>query len=538
MSVLTPVPRPDAGVLAAASTDHKVLARNIAIAAFGFFVAGGILALLIRTELAAPGMQVMGKDTYNQVFTIHGSTMIYLFVTPIALALGLYFVPLHIGASNIAAPRAALAGFWLFVCAGLMMYTGFLTENGAGKAGWFSYPPLSSSPWTIGSGMDLWILAVICALVAEILWGACILATIVRRRAPGMALLQMSVFTWSELVSALMVVFAFPAAVLAMALLYADRHGAGIFESVGGQITYQHLFWFYGHPVVYVMFFPFTAIALEVIATFAGRPLFGYKAFVLSILAFAAMSMAVWGHHMFATGHVENKYFAMTSTALLIPAGVEYFGAGATLLGGRLQMRVPMLFAIAFFVQFLVGGLSGIFVASPPLDYHVTDSYVVVGHFHYTLFAGSVFGLFAGVYYWFPKVTGVLLREGLGKAHFWLMVVGTNLAFLPMLWLGYQGMSRRVADYPDNPGWQRVNELETTGAYIIAIGVVVFAVNVVVSLRNREAAGDDPWQGHTLEWATSSPPPRHNFDTLPEVRSYAPLYDLRHPAKVQPERAP
>ncbi|MEA2195048.1 MAG: cytochrome c oxidase subunit, partial [Solirubrobacteraceae bacterium] len=366
-----------------------------------------------------------------------------------------------------------------------------------------------------------------CALVAEILWGACILATIVRRRAPGMALLHMSVFTWSELVSALMVVFAFPAAVVAMALLYADRHGAAIFESVSGQVAYQHLFWFYGHPVVYVMFFPFTAIALEVIAVFAGRPLFGYKAFVLSILAFAAMSMAVWGHHMFATGHVENKYFAMTSTALLIPAGIEYFDAGATLLGGALRMRTPMLFAIAFFVQFLIGGLSGIFVASPPLDYHVTDSYVVVGHFHYTLFAGSVFGLFAGVYYWFPKVTGALLREGLGKVHFWLMVLGTNLAFLPMLWVGYRGMARRVADYPDRPGLHTANTIETIGAFLIAVAMVVFVVNVVASLRRRRPGGDDPWQGHTLEWATPSPPPRHNFDALPPVRSYAPLYDAR-----------
>jgi cytochrome c oxidase subunit 1 len=316
-----------------------------------------------------------------------------------------------------------------------------------------------------------------------------------------------------------------------MVLLFADRHGGAIFESVGSQITYQHLFWFYGHPVVYVMFFPFTAIALEVIAVFSGRPLFGYKAFVLSILAFAAMSMAVWGHHMFATGHVENKYFAMTSTALLIPAGIEYFDAGATLLGGVLRMRVAMLFAIAFFVQFLIGGLSGIFVASPPLDYHVTDSYVVVGHFHYTLFAGSVFGLFAGVYYWFGKVSGALLREGMGKVHFWLMALGTNLTFLPMLWIGERGMSRRVADYPHLDGWQTANTIETVGSYLIALSLVVFALNVAVSLRRRRPAGDDPWQAHTLEWATTSPPPRHNFTTaLPAIRSHAPLLDLREEA--------
>jgi cytochrome c oxidase subunit 1 len=276
-----------------------------------------------------------------------------------------------------------------------------------------------------------------------------------------------------------------------------------------------------------VMFFPFTTIALEVIAVFAGRPLFGYKAFVLSILAFAAMSMAVWGHHMFATGQVENKYFSMTSTALLIPAGIEYFDAGGTLIGGALRLRVPMLFAIAFFVQFLVGGVSGIFVASPPLDYHVTDSYVIIAHFHYTLFAGSVFGLFAGVYFWFPKVTGVLLRERLGKLHFWLMVLGTNLTFLPMFVVGYRGMSRRIADYPASTGWQGWNIAETVGAYITALSLIVFAVNVVVSLRRREPAGRDPWGGHSLEWATTSPPPRHNFDAVPPITSYAPLHDLR-----------
>jgi cytochrome c oxidase subunit 1 len=511
----------------AGATDHKLIARHVAIVAFAFFAAGGVLALFMRSELAAPGMQFMDHDTYNQLFTVHGSTMIYLFVTPIALALGLYFVPLQIGAANISAPRVALGGLWLYIAGGLSMYAGFLTDHGAGKAGWFSYPPLSSTPWTIGTGMDLWVLAVICALVAEILWGGCLLATIARRRAPGMSLLHMPPFTWGMLVSALMVVFAFPAAVLAMALLFIDRHSGGIFDGLTGQIAYQHLFWFYGHPVVYVMFFPFTTIALEVIAVFAGRPLFGYKAFVLSILAFAAMSMAVWGHHMFATGQVENKYFSMTSTALLIPAGIEYFDAGGTLIGGALRLRVPMLFAIAFFVQFLVGGVSGIFVASPPLDYHVTDSYVIIAHFHYTLFAGSVFGLFAGVYFWFPKVTGVLLRERLGKLHFWLMVLGTNLTFLPMFVVGYRGMSRRIADYPASTGWQGWNIAETVGAYITALSLIVFAVNVVVSLRRREPAGRDPWGGHSLEWATTSPPPRHNFDAVPPITSYAPLHDLR-----------
>jgi cytochrome c oxidase subunit I len=522
-------PRPAAGLHAlAGTTDHKRLAGLVAATATGFFLAGGVLALLMRTELARPGLQVMSSDTYNQLFSIHGSTMIYLFVTPVALALGLYAVPLQVGASGLAGSRLSLLGYWLYAPGGLLMYAGFLTDHGAAKSGWPGFWPLSDMGFSQGDGTDLWIVAVALAVAGQLLWALGLLATVVRRRAPGMTMLRVPAFTWSMVVTCLMVSFAFPVVIAAMVLLELDRQGVGIFEGVGGAIAYQQLFWFYGHPVVYVMFFPFVGVSLEVIAVFARRRLFGYKPMVVALLLFSALSMSVWAHHMFTTGRIANEYFSLTSTALLVPAGIEYFDAAATLVGGSLLLRTPMLFAIFFFVQFLIGGVTGIFVASPPLDYHVNDTYFVVGHFHYTLFAGSVFGLFAGVYYWFPKWTGALLREGLGKVHFWLLVIGTNVTFFPMFLYGREGMPRRVADFPANAGWGTLNLVSTVGAFVIAAGVLVFLVNVWVSLRSRVEAGPDPWDGHTLEWATSSPPPRHNFDgPLPPIRTFDPLWEQK-----------
>jgi cytochrome c oxidase subunit I len=329
-----------------------------------------------------------------------------------------------------------------------------------------------------------------------------------------------------------MVVGAFPVLIIAMVLLYIDRHGGHIYTGYTGSIDYQDLFWFFGHPVVYVMFFPFLGAAAEAISVNSHKRWFGYVAFVASIMTFAALSMAVWSHHMFTTGGVTNQYFAFTSTALVVPAGIEYFDMVGTLIGGALVFRTSMLFGLAFFLQFLVGGLSGIFIGSPVLDYHVEDSYVIVAHFHYTLFAGSVFGFFAGVYHWFPKITGALLRESLGKLQFVLMAIGTNMTFFPMFFLGQDGMSRRISRYPTHPGWGTTNLIETIGAGIIALGVLTFLINVWRSLRHREIAGEDPWQAQTLEWATTSPPPPYNFERpLPPIRSYAPLLDLRHEAE-------
>jgi cytochrome c oxidase subunit I len=520
--------RRSAGVVGwALSTDHKRVGLNVMVVAFWWFLLDGVFALLMRTELARPGLQLMTRDTYNQLFTEHGSGMIYLFVTPLALGLGVYFVPLMVGASQIAWPRVALAAFWLILAGGVTIESGWFTAHGAAKAGWTAFYPLSDANRSPGLGMDMWIIGVSLATAGEILLAACILLTILRLRAPGMTMLRIPVFAWSQVATSLMVLMSFPVLVVAMTLLWWDRHHGSVFDTPGGPAAYQHLFWFYGHPVVYVMFFPFVGIVAEVIAVFSRRRFFGYTAMVLSFLTFAGLSMSVWAHHMFATGQVTNQYFSLTSTVLIVPAGVEYFDLIATMVGGAILLRTAMLFALGFLLQFLIGGLTGIIVASPPIDYHVHDTQFVVAHMHYVLFGGSVFAFFAGVYYWWPKVFGVLLGEGLGKLHFGLLVLGTNLTFFPMHILGYEGMARRIANYSSSDGWTSLNETSTLGSYVIALSVVVFLVNVWRSQRRREAATSDPWEGQTLEWATTSPPPPHNFDALPKIRSYTPLYDLR-----------
>ncbi|MFL5871449.1 MAG: cbb3-type cytochrome c oxidase subunit I, partial [Solirubrobacterales bacterium] len=510
-----------------ASTDHKQIGITQVTAAFTFFLLGGALAILMRTELAQPGLQVLSEDGYNQAFTIHGSTMFYLFASPVAIGIGIYMVPLQIGAPGLVWPRAALLGMWLFICGGIAMWSGFATESGAASFGWTAFYPLSDTSSSPGIGGDLWIAGVVLAGVGVLIGAVCLLATVIRRRPPDMTLLRMPLFTWSEVVTTLMVITSYPVLLAAMTILYLQRHGADILDTAGGPITYQHLFWFWGHPVVYVVFFPLVGAVGEVIATFSRRRFFGFRVTVLSLLAFSAISMSVWGHHMFTTQAVSNNYFSLTSTALAVPAGIEYFGFLATMVGGRIHLRAPMLFAIGFVLLFLIGGLTGIFVASPPLDYQVHDSYFVVAHFHYTLFGGTVFGMFAALYYWLPKATGRLLGERLARIHFGLMFAGALLAFIPMFFLGEEGMPRRVADYLPHRDWGTLNMLSSIGAYLIAASILVFLVNLVRSLRGGTRVGPDPWQGQTLEWATESPPPPHNFDALPPIRSFAPLLDLR-----------
>ncbi len=511
------------------STDHKRIGLNLALCSLFFFLLGGVFALLMRSQLAQPNVQLLSDNSYDEMFTMHGSTMIYLFVTPMAVAMATYLVPLQIGALRIAAPRLSLAGFWTWLAGAVVMQSSWLSSDGAGRDGWSSYAPLSNGTNTPGVGMDLWVMGVILVAIGLTAMALCVTLTVARHRAPGMALLRMPVFTWTALVSVLMVVGAFPLLILAMALLFIDRTGvAHIYTGFAGAIDYQDLFWFFGHPVVYVMFFPYLGGAAEAIAVSSHKRWFGYLAFVASIMAFAALSMAVWSHHMYVTGGVTNQYFAFTSTMLLVPAGIEYFDVIATMIGGSIVLRTSMLFGLTFFMQFLIGGLSGIFVASPVLDYQAYGTYIIVAHFHYTLFAGSIFGFFAAVYHWFPKLTGALLRERLGKLQLLVMVIGTNLTFFPMFFLGNDGMPRRVSRYPAHPGWGTLNLLETIGAGIIALGVLIFLINVLVSLRRRIPAGEDPWLGHTLEWATPSPPPPLNFEApLPPIRSYAPLLDLR-----------
>jgi cytochrome c oxidase subunit 1 len=513
------------------TTDHKRIGVRVAAYSSVFFLAGGVIAMLMRAELARPGLQVVSEHTYNELFTMHGSTMFYLVMVPFALALGVYFVPLQIGAADIAAPRLALLGETLILFGGLLTYSSFFTEEGGPQFGWTAFYPLSDASHSPGMGVDLWIAGVFLGTLGSILLAVCILVTIMRMRAPGMTMLRMPVFTWSQVATCLLVLPAFPVLMLAVGLLFADRHGWDVFSGPGGPIAFQHLFWFYGHPVVYVTFFPFLAMAGEVIAVFSRRRFFGYSALVVSLLVFAGLSMSVWAHHMFVTGQITNKYFSLTSTALVVPAGIEYFDLIGTMWGGRISLRTPMLFAIGFILLFVIGGVSGIITASPPIDYHVHDSFFVVAHFHYTLFAGSMFGFFAGFYYWWPKVFGWLLDDRLGKVHFWLMFVGTNLTFFPMFIMGYEGMQRRVADYRNVGDLASLNTLSSIGAAVLALSMITLLVNLFLSARRRVPAGNDPWGGHTLEWWTTSPPPRHNFDSLPPIRSYAPLYD-RQEAEV------
>jgi cytochrome c oxidase subunit 1 len=511
------------------TTDHKRIALLTGATALVVFLAMGVLALLMRYQLSRPDNRFLSDQVYDEIFTIHGSGMIYLAITPFALALGLYLVPLQVGAPNVAAPRTTMTGYWLYLFGAIAMLSGFSVSTGAASDGWTEYTPLSDSRFSPGAGQDLWILGVFLSTLGMILIGGTVLWTALLKRAPGMTMLRLPVFTWSVIATNLMVIGAFPALLVALGLVVVGRMAPSIFLDNLWNIGYQNLFWFYGHPVVYVMFFPFVGAVAEVLATFAGRRFFGYRGTALALLAFAALSMSVWGHHMFVTGQSADDYYSLTSIALLIPAGVEYFGMLGTILGGRLVFRAPMLFALAFIPQFLVGGLTGIMVATPVLDYQEYGSYFVVAHFHYTLLAGSVFGLFAGIYFWFPKMTGRVLDERLGRWHFWLMVIGTNVTFLPMFWLGMHGMPRRIAGYLPEDGFGTLNLVSSLGSFVLALSMLVFVYNLVFTLRRPATAPADPWRGFTLEWATSSPPPALNFEhiALPPITSYAPLLDLR-----------
>ncbi|WP_343073844.1 cytochrome c oxidase subunit I [Phytoactinopolyspora mesophila] len=514
------------------STDHKVIGYMYLMASFGFFLIGGVLALLMRLELFSPGTQVMSDSFFNQLFTMHGTIMLLLFATPLFIGFGNIMVPLQIGAPDVAFPRLNMFSFYLFVFGGLIVVAGFLTPGGAADFGWFAYTPLSNSLYSPSAGGDLWVAGLAMSGFGTIFGGVNFITTIVCMRAPGMTMFRMPIFTWNILVTSILVIIAFPLLAAALFALFADRNfGANIFDpSAGGAILWQHLFWFFGHPEVYIIALPFFGIITEIIPVFSRKPIFGYKGLVLATLSIAALSVTVWAHHMYVTGAVNLPFFAAMTMLIAVPTGLKFFAWIGTMWRGSVTFETPMLFSLGFLVTFLLGGLTGVILASPPLDFHVSDSYFVVAHFHYVVFGTVVFAMFAGFYFWWPKWTGRMLDERLGKIHFWTLFIGFHTTFLVQHWLGVDGMPRRYADYLPEDGFTGLNQISTVGAFLLGVSTLPFLWNVWKSRLSPKVAVDDPWGwGQSLEWATSSPPPRHNFTSLPRIRSERPAFDLKYP---------
>jgi len=513
------------------TTNHKRIGVLYIVTTFGFFILGGLIALLMRTELAHPGLQILTKSQYNQLFTIHGTTMIFLFIAPMGLGLANYFVPLQIGAPDMAFPRLNMLSYWMLLFGGLTIYASFLAPGGAAQTGWTFYAPLSDKLGSPGVGADMWIMGIILVSGSSIMTAVNLMATIFMLRAPGMTMWRLSLFTWNMIITSLMILVAFPPLTGALSLLFIDRHFGGHFfdpTNGGSVVLYQHLFWFFGHPEVYIMILPFFGIVTDIVPVFSRKPIFGYAGFVLASMSIAGLSMTVWAHHMFTTGAVLNPFFSIMSFLIAVPTGIKFFNWIGTMWGGSIRLSTPMLWCLGFMGNFLIGGITGVMIASPPFDYGAQDTYFIVAHMHYVLGGGSLFAIFAGLYYWFPKITGVMLNERIGKTVFWLELVGFNMTFWPMHVLGLRGMQRRVADYLPDLGWNTPNLVATLGSYLMGVGAILFLVNVVQAFRRKAPAGDDPWGGYTLEWITSSPPPEHNFHWLPPIRSERPVFDWRH----------
>ena len=519
------------------TTDHKKLGVMYIITSFLFFFLGGLMALLIRAELFSPGLQFLSNEQFNQLFTMHGTVMLLLFGTPIVWGFANYLIPLHIGAPDVAFPRLNAFGFWITAIGGIVMLSGFLTPGGAADFGWTMYMPLADRVHTPGIGADMWIIGVGMTGVGTIASAINMITTILTLRAPGMTMFRLPAFAWSVFTTSVIALMVFPLlTAAALGVLYDRKLGGHIFDTAnGGAILWQHMFWFFGHPEVYVLALPFFGIISEVIPVFSRKPLFGYIGLVFATLAIGGLSMAVWAHHMFVTGAVLLPFFSFMTFLIAVPTGVKFFNWVGTMWKGHITWSTPMIFAVGFVATFLFGGMTGIMLASPPLDFHLADSYFLIAHFHYTLFGTVVFSSFAGVYFWFPKMTGRMLDERLGKIHFWLTFVGFHGTFLIQHWLGNMGMPRRYADYLDSDGFTLFNQISTIFSFVLGASVIPFVWNVFKSWRYGEVVTvDDPWgYGNSLEWATSCPPPRHNFTSLPRIRSERPAFELHYPHMVE-----
>jgi len=522
------------------STDHKVIGYMYLITSFVFFLFGGVMALIMRAELARPGLQFVTAEQYNQLFTMHGTIMLLMFATPLFIGFANVIMPLQIGSPDVAFPRLNLLSFYLFFFGSMVVVAGFLTPGGAADFGWFAYAPLNDVIHSPGAGADMWIMGLALSGLGTILGGVNFITTVFTMRAPGMTMFRMPIFTWNIFVTSVLVLLAFPVLAAALLSLEVDRaFGAKIFDaSNGGPILWQHLFWFFGHPEVYIIALPFFGIVSEILPIFSRKPIFGYKGLVFATLGIAALSIAVWAHHMFVTGSVLLPFFSFMTFLIAVPTGVKFFNWIGTLWRGSLTFETPMLWSIGFLVTFLFGGLTGIILASPPLDFNVSDSYFVVAHFHYVVFGTVVFAMFGGFYMWWPKMTGRMLDERLGKLHFWLLFIGFHTTFMIQHWLGVMGMPRRYADYQAADGFTTFNTISTIGSFILGASTLPFLYNVYKTWKHAPMVGvDDPWGwGRSLEWATSCPPPRHNFVSLPRIRSESPAFDLHHP-EFAPVRA-
>ncbi|MEU1089885.1 cytochrome c oxidase subunit I [Streptomyces sp. NPDC005576] len=540
--VPSPTRGPGSVVIAwATTTDHKKIGHLYLVAAFFFFAAGGVMALLLRAELARPGLQILSTEQYNQTFTLHGTIMLLLFATPTFAGFANAIMPLQIGSPDVAFPRLNMLSFWLFLFGGLIVLGSLLTTQGAADFGWTAYTPLSGEERSPSVGSDLWVMGLALAGFGTILGAVNFITTIICMRAPGMTMFRMPIFTWNILFTSVLVLLAFPVLAASLLVLEADRRfNAQVFNPENaGAILWQHLFWFFGHPEVYIIALPFFGIITEIIPVFARKPIFGYVGLVAATIAITGLSVTVWAHHMFATGAVLLPFFSFMTFLIAVPTGVKFFNWIGTMWRGSLSFETPMLWSIGFLVTFLFGGLTGIILASPPLDFHVTDSYFVVAHFHYVVFGTVVFAMFAGFHFWWPKMTGTMLDERLGKIHFWTLFVGFHTTFLVQHWLGAEGMPRRYADYLAADGFTALNTLSTIGAFLLGGSTLPFLYNVWKTAKAGERVTvDDPWgYGRSLEWATSCPPPRHNFVTLPRIRSESPAFDLHHPVVAKLDHA-